>query len=104
MDTQRTKLASPRLRALAQRGTQATSEEQERCELCGMSLPGQHRHVIDLDTRQLLCACRACSLLFDRRAAGGGHYRLIPDRRLRLDGFELGEVTWEQLKIPVDMA
>ena len=42
-------------------------------------------------TRELMCACRACSILFDRGAAGGGHYRLVPDRRLRLDGFELDD-------------
>lgn len=43
-------------------------------------------------------------MLFDRRAAGAGHYRLIPDRRLRLEDFELHEVIWEQLRIPVEMA
>ena len=32
----------------------------------------------------MMCACTACRILFDRSAAGGGHYRLIPDRRLRL--------------------
>src|SRR5205823_5778073 len=63
-----------------------------------------HRHLVDLESRQLLCACRACSLLFDRRAAGGGHYRLVPDRRVRLDDFALDAVAWEQLRIPVDMA
>ena len=79
-------------------------DEQERCELCGAPLPADHRHLVDLESRQLLCACRACSVLFDRRAAGGGHYLLVPDRRLRLDDFELDEVAWEQLRIPVDMA
>jgi hypothetical protein len=97
-------LASPRLRRLAQRGAEAAAEQQEHCELCGLPVPAEHRHVIDLETRQLLCACRACSVLFDRRAAGGGHYRLVPDRRLRLDRFELSDLTWEQLRIPVDMA
>ena len=43
-----------------------------------------------LRRRELLCACRACSLLFDRDAAGGGHYRLVPDRRLRLDRLRAG--------------
>jgi hypothetical protein len=80
------------------------AEEEERCELCSAPLPGEHRHLVDLESRQLLCTCRPCSLLFDRRAAGGGHYRLVPDRRLRLDDFALDEVTWEQLRIPVDMA
>lgn len=102
-------LASPRLRRVAhQRGaataTATPAREQEQCELCSAPLPGEHRHLVDLQSRRLLCACRACSLLFDRRAAGGGHYRLVPDRRLRLDDFALDEVTWEQLRIPVEMA
>jgi hypothetical protein len=97
-------LASPRLRALARQGTAPAAEEQEHCDLCGLPVPPAHRHVIDLQTRQLLCACRACAVLFDRGAAGGGHYRLVPDRRLRLDDFELSDLTWEQLQIPVEMA
>jgi hypothetical protein len=60
--------------------------------------------VLDLQTRAVLCACRPCSLLFDREAAGGGHYRLIPERRVALDDLELSDVDWEQLQIPVDMA
>jgi hypothetical protein len=84
--------------------TAAPADQPERCELCSAPLPAEHRHLVDLESRQLLCACRACSLLFDRRAAGGGHYRLVPDRRLRVDDFALDELTWEQLRIPVDMA
>jgi hypothetical protein len=77
---------------------------QERCELCGEALPSEHRHLIDLKDRRLLCACRACSLLFDREAAGGGHLRLVPNRRLRLERFALSEEVWERLQIPVEMA
>ncbi len=97
-------LSSPRLRRLAQRQAEAPEDIEERCELCGTPLAASHRHLLDLSSRQLLCACRACSTLFDRRAAGGGHYRLVPDRRLRLDGFELRDEVWDELRIPVDMA
>ncbi len=97
-------LSSPRLRRLAQRRAEAPEDIEERCELCGTPLAASHRHLLDLSSRQLLCACRACSTLFDRRAAGGGHYRLVPDRRLRLDGFELRDEVWDELRIPVDMA
>lgn len=76
----------------------------ERCELCGEPIPARHRHLLELETHQLLCACRACKVLFDRPAAGGGHYRLVPQRRLRLDGFDLPDLVWEQLRIPVEMA
>jgi hypothetical protein len=98
-------LASSRLRRLALRAAEAPPPTpEERCELCGEPIPPEHRHLIDLETRELMCSCRACSLLFDREAAGGGHYRLVPERRLRLDGFRLPDPVWERLRIPVDMA
>lgn len=96
--------ASPRLRRLAQRRRQEPELEQESCDLCGREIPDDHRHLLDLESRQLLCACRACSLLFDRTAAGGGHFRLIPDRRLEIVDFELADHHWEELSIPVEMA
>ncbi len=97
-------LASPRLARLARAQGPAAVDRQEHCDLCGAPVPAEHRHVLDLDTRELLCACRPCALLFDRPAAGGGHLRLVGDRRLRLDGFELDDLTWERLRIPVDLA
>jgi len=97
-------LASPRLRALAARRIEPVAEPQEHCELCGAPVPEAHRHLVDLDAQRLLCACRPCSLVFDRRGGGGGHLCLVPDRRLRLDRFELSSAAWEQLRIPVDIA
>jgi hypothetical protein len=97
-------LSSPRLRRLAQLRAEASEEAEERCELCGSPLGASHRHLLELSSRQLLCACRACSTLFDHRAAGGGHYRLVPDRRLKLDELELRDEVWDELHIPVDMA
>jgi hypothetical protein len=93
-----------RLLDLARSGAVEREEQLERCELCSEPIPPEHRHLLDLDTRELMCACRACSLLFDRKAAGGKHYRLVPDRRLRLEGFELDDVDWDGLRIPVEMA
>jgi hypothetical protein len=51
-----------------------------------------------------MCACQACKILFDRKAAGGSHYRLIPDRRLAIEDFVLDDVGWAKLRIPVEMA
>jgi hypothetical protein len=97
-------LSDSRLRRLAQGATAEREAVAERCEMCGEPMPSEHRHLLDLDSRDVRCACRACSILFDHRAAGGGHYRLIPDRSYRLEGFELDDVTWEELRIPVEMA
>ncbi len=76
----------------------------EQCDLCAAVVPPGHRHVVDLNDRRIMCACRACALLFDSRAAGGGHLRLIPTRRRRLDNFVLDGAQWDRLRIPVDMA
>ncbi len=89
-----------RLGALARR----TAEAQERCELCGAAIAHEHRHLIDLSKRELMCACRACSILFASDAASAGHYRLVGDRRLRVADLELDDVAWAELRLPVEMA
>ena len=79
-------------------------EPQEACDLCGEPVEPGHRHMVDVANRRILCACRACTILFDRPGAGGGHLKLLPTRRRRLDGFNLDDAAWERLRIPVDMA
>jgi hypothetical protein len=77
---------------------------QEHCEMCSEPIPPEHRHLLEVSTREIMCVCRPCSILFDRKAASEGKYRLIPDRHLFLEDFEMSDVQWESLRIPVDMA
>jgi hypothetical protein len=93
-----------RLGALAQRGTVARQATLERCELCGAPIAPTHRHLLDLSKRELMCSCQACSVLFATAAASAGHYRLVPDRRLRITDLELSDLAWEELRLPVEMA
>src|SRR5829696_642218 len=83
---------------------EATKATQEHCDLCSEPIPPEHRHLLEVSTREIMCACRPCSILFDSEAASEGKYRLIPDRRLFLEDFEMSDVQWESLRIPVDMA
>jgi hypothetical protein len=76
----------------------------ERCEMCSEPIPSEHRHLLNVSTREIMCACRPCSILFDREAASEGKYRLVPDRRLLLENFEMSDVQWASLRIPVDLA
>ena len=99
-----TAAVSSRLGRLARRELQERTAAQERCELCSAPIPSEHRHVLDLRGRELLCVCRACAILFDRPAAGGGQMRLVGDRRLRLEDFELDDAMWADLRFPVDLA
>jgi hypothetical protein len=54
------------------------------CGLCGVAIPGEHRHVLATADHMLRCACRACGLLFEKDAAANGRYQLVPQRRVRL--------------------
>jgi Family of unknown function (DUF5947) len=94
-------LSASRLARLARGGA---TPARERCELCGEPIAPDHRHLLDTTARELLCACRACSLLFADPAASQGRYRLVGARRLRIEDFELDDVMWEDLRLPVDMA
>lgn len=76
----------------------------EHCDLCGEPIPPEHRHLLEVSTREMMCACRPCSILFDSEAASEGRYRLVPDRRLFLEDFEMSDAQWDSLRIPVDMA
>lgn len=102
------RLAQTPLRADASTSASTTgsvaAREAERCGLCSAPVEPEHRHVLDLSKRQMLCTCRACALLFDSSGTGGRNYRLIPDRCLRLEGFTLTDTLWTELRIPVDMA
>jgi Family of unknown function (DUF5947) len=98
-------VASPRLRRLARpRPSDSLLQGEERCELCGNAIDPQHRHVADVQNRTLLCACRACAVLLGRPGAGGGHYRLVPERRLLLENLRLTDEQWARLQLPVDLA
>jgi hypothetical protein len=76
----------------------------ERCDLCAQQVHAEHRHLLDLEARRLLCACQACTILFDRREAGGRHYRLVPDRCRYVEDFSLPDTLWARLAIPVELA
>jgi hypothetical protein len=77
----------------------------EQCELCSAAVPTEHRHLLDVEARRLICACRACSVLFDNASAGGRHYRLLPDRiRALHPDPQAADLFWAELAIPVDLA
>lgn len=84
-------------RAVRRAGTRA-QQAVERCEMCSLVVPPEHRHVLDGQRGEVMCVCRPCALLFERDVASRGHYRLVPERRLRVD------VSAEALGAPVGLA
>jgi hypothetical protein len=90
--------------AAAQEQAAREQAAQENCELCGEPIPPEHKHLLEVSSREIRCVCQACSILFHSEAASEGRYRLIPDRHLFLEDFEMGDAQWDSLRIPVDMA
>jgi hypothetical protein len=90
------------LRRYARRPPPAPAEE--RCELCAAPAGEGHRHVVDLQTRTLCCACPTCAALFVRAGAAGGRFRTVPERVLFEPGFALRQAEWSELQIPVGLA
>lgn len=76
----------------------------ERCEVCTEAISDEHGHLVDLEARNLMCACRGCYLLFTSEGAGGAHFRAVPERYLAFSDFELSPAQWESLQIPVSVA
>ncbi|MGH3496040.1 MAG: DUF5947 family protein [Nocardioidaceae bacterium] len=75
----------------------------ERCDMCAEPIAGTHQHIVDLQSRALMCACRGCYLLF---TASDAHlrYRAVPDRFLSFPTMTFDAARWDALQIPVGLA
>jgi Family of unknown function (DUF5947) len=100
----------------------ARATAEEACEFCAAGIPAEHGHVADLENSSLMCACRACYLLFTHsgaaerwqpvqgqqaageRRVGRGRYRAVPDRYRSDPGHPLSVADWDALEIPVGLA
>ncbi len=84
------------------RSRSAASRALEHCELCSAGLHHDHPHLVELATRQILCACDACALLFDGMEKS--RYKRVSRNPQYLADFEMTDGQWESLLIPINMA
>jgi hypothetical protein len=71
-----------------------------RCELCGGLMGEDHRHLLDVAERQIVCACEPCIAM----RAGEGNLRPTGTRTMLLEGFELDDELWARFRIPIGLA
>jgi hypothetical protein len=73
---------------------------EEQCDLCGTPLPAEHRHLLQLTDRRILCACETClnerSADPDMRPAG--------TRVAWIDELAMADELWARLGIPIGLA
>ena len=94
-----------RLRSLAKsgaatRGPGAASPPVERCDLCGTTIPDDHRHLLQLVERQIVCACEACWAL----RSGDAEFRPTGMRTVWLESFDCPDEVWGGFQIPIGLA
>jgi hypothetical protein len=73
----------------------------EKCELCSVSLAPQHRHLLEMSNRRIVCACDPCALRFTDVV--GGRFKLIPRDARPLPNFKMTDVLWEQFVLPINL-
>lgn len=74
----------------------------EFCELCAVGLGHDHPHLIEIATRQIVCACDACAMLFDGMERS--RYKRVSRSAQYLANFQMTDGQWENLLIPINMA
>src|SRR5690242_717655 len=97
-----------RMRSLARAGQPAKpatadpspGAAQERCDICHTTIPDDHRHMLHLVDRRIVCTCEACWALY----SGNAEYRPTGMRTIWLDEFECDDPTWAAFQIPIGLA
>jgi len=74
----------------------------EQCDLCSLRMGREHAHLLQVSQRKIVCACDACAVLFSD--GGNSRFKRIPRRARRLEDFQLSDIDWESLRIPIGLA
>ena len=88
------------LRARAARAARPPPADGPRCELCPLSLAEDHKHLLDLEERRIVCVCPTCWSI----RSGEARYRPTGSRTLWLEPFELSDELWAAFQIPIGLA
>ena len=74
----------------------------ERCEMCSQELAPDHNHLVEPATHKLVCACDACSILFEGHHSA--NFKRVPRSAIYLPDFQMTDAQWETLMVPIEMA
>jgi hypothetical protein len=72
----------------------------DRCDLCGTTIDAEHRHLLHLVDRRILCSCEPCFAL----RSGDAELRPTGTRIQQLPGFALDDELWARFQIPIALA
>jgi hypothetical protein len=72
----------------------------DRCDLCGVAIDSEHRHLLHLVDRRILCSCEPCFAM----RAGDAELRPSGTRVAQLDDLALDDDLWAKFQIPIGLA
>jgi hypothetical protein len=81
-------------------GDAGDAPDVEHCDLCGVTISEDHRHLLALVERRLLCSCEACWAM----RSGEGDYRPVGNRTVWLPELDLPDDLWAGFQIPIGLA
>lgn len=94
------RLPSTLVTGLGRLARPAPVAQTEKCELCGQPLSDDHRHLLELNERRILCACEPCLAM----KSGLENYCPVSTRTLWLDDFVFPDELWSAFQLPVGLA
>jgi hypothetical protein len=94
------RLPSTLVTGLGRLARPAPVAQTEKCELCSRPLSDEHRHLLELNERRILCACEPCLAM----KSGLENYCPVGTRTLWLDDFVFPDELWSAFQLPVGLA
>jgi hypothetical protein len=102
----RAKLVSG-LRATARSGARVPTPQfddvdpdAEHCDICAITIPARHRHLLHLVERRIDCACESCWNV----RSGDPEYRPAGNRTVWLPDLQIPDDLWAAFQIPIGLA
>jgi Fe-S cluster biogenesis protein NfuA len=78
----------------------AAHTDEQTCELCPIGISGEHKHLIHLEERRIVCVCATCWAL----RSGDAEFRPVGNRRVWLDDLRITPEQWAAFQIPIGLA
>ena len=72
----------------------------ERCDLCSTTIPDDHRHMLNIEERRIVCTCESCWAL----RSGDAEFRPVGSRTVWLPDLDMPDDVWAGFQIPIGLA
>ncbi len=80
--------------------TPEPAPEVEVCDICGTELAPEHRHLLEVHERRIMCACEVCVAM----RSGIDGFRPVGTRTLWLDELDFSDELWAAFGLPIGLA